>query len=481
MKNTVFALMIMLVALLAVNASALQISAGTLGSSNQDRISGVSTTITITNNDTVNTVTGIVLSTTADTTKYGLQFTPSTIATLAPNAVATVTVTGKVPLDHNAVEASKSASDYLKEKVFKIGTITANADNSVTATNDVNMQAVNQLSIKKARIDCSDSLFNTGESKTKTLDDGDKVENLRPGMDCTLEIELENKYDQDDDQDANGNDLKIGDIDFDTLSVDVETDDDDVIDINVDDTLDDLSADDTDSLTADITIEEDADDKSYDLDIFVSGKDSNGAIHGEKILVTLEVDRLSHDIVIRRLDISPTKMENCKDSTLQISSTIANFGKRDDDDVAVKIDVADLNLKKEVNDITLDKDDSTNVALSLVVPSSTKPGLYTGLMHTYFDNSAPSNSRSFEFTVEKCGSDEEEDDSTTVVVPPKTPVIVQPPVTDGSTVAVPTPKVRSQSFSESPAYLWTLGGVAVIFALLIIVMLVKLFKRPTLE
>ena len=78
-KITIF---VMMIALLAIGASALQVSDLSFGDNRQDRVKGVTATLTLTNNDTV-TVTGIShsLSQGAEASKYAIQLTgvPSTL------------------------------------------------------------------------------------------------------------------------------------------------------------------------------------------------------------------------------------------------------------------------------------------------------------------------------------------------------------------------------------------------------------------
>jgi len=73
----------------------------------------------------------------------------------------------------------------LEEKALKIGTLSVTGtvgSATETTSTDILMQAVNQLRIKKARIDC--------DTKSQSVDDGDRVKNLKPGMDCSLEVEV---------------------------------------------------------------------------------------------------------------------------------------------------------------------------------------------------------------------------------------------------------------------------------------------------
>ena len=472
-----FATMIAMVALfvlLAVSASALQINSATVGGENQDRLKNVSQTFTVTNNDTTSVT--VTLASTADA-KYNVRFEPATF-TLAAGAPQSVKVIADIPLDFAAVEPSASASDFLKAKAIAIGEIQGKIGSTVAATSTLSLQAANQLEIKKARMECGE--------KTQSLNDEDRIKNLKPDTKCTIEVEVENRFSNNDQEDSNGADLKVGDIDFDTVDIDVKSTSNRDLDVNEDDNLDGLGADDTDSVTLSFDIDEDVDEGTYTLDVFAKGRDDNGATHGEHWTIKLEVNRLSHDVQIRSSSISPTRISACDASQVRVTANILNMGKRDEDDVAVQLDVPDAKFTKKVDGIELDQDDSTSLNFVFDVPAKAKAGIYRATLNTFFDNTAPSNSQALEFTVEKC--DEEQQNVTTVIQPVQsgqTGTSTQtgsqqttPTATTGA-VAVPRARVSSTgSFTESAGYLWLLGGVGVVMLVIIISLLMVAFRKP---
>lgn len=461
-----------LLVLFAASASALQLSSPTIGNDDQDRVKNVSTTFSITN-DATSTVTGITFASTADT-KFNIRFEPTTV-NLTPGQTVSVKVTGDIPLDFNAVETTKGSS-FLDEKAFVIGQIQAKIGSTVNATADLKMQAANQLEIKKARLECG--------TKAESLDDGDKVENLKPDTQCTLEVEVENNFPEDDDEDAQGNKLKIGDIDIDGEAT-IEIDDSD-FDVDESEDVDSLGADDVESISVDFDIDEDVDDGTFTMDIFVEGRDDNGATHGDHWEIRLEVERLTHDIQIRSPAIAPERVP-CEGGSVRVTSRIANFGKRDEDEVAVELSVPELKFSKRIDQIELDEDDSTSVNFAVDVPANSKPGIYRAILATFFDNTAPSNSQSLEFSVDKC---EEEEAVVTTEPQPSTQTGTagtatqagtQPTAPTGaaSAAAVPRARVRSAGgFTDSPAYLWLLGALGVVVLIIIIALLVVAFRKP---
>ncbi len=458
--------LVALFVLAAASASALQLSSPTIGNKDQDRVKNVSATFTVTN-DGASSVTATFAST-ADA-KYNIRFEPASV-NLTSGQQASVKVLGDIPLDFNAVEATSSSSDFLNEKAFVIGQIQGKLGSVVNTTSDLKMQAANQLEVKKARLECG--------SKAETLDDGDKVENLKPDTQCTLEVEVENNFPQDDDEDASGNELKIGDVEFDTVEVKIEIDDSD-FDVDEEEDLDGLGADDEDSISIDFDIDEDTDDGTFTMEIFVEGRDDNGAVHGEQIEIRLEVERLTHDVQIRAPTISPERVSACDEGQVTVNSRIANFGKRDEDEIAVELSVPELKFTKRIDQVELDEDDSTTVNFIVPVPANSKAGIYRATLATFFDGSAPSNSQALEFTVDKC-----EDEEAVVTTETQTGTATQAgtqtttPTGAAGAVAVPRARVRETGFMDSPGYVWLLGGLAVVMLIIVIALFVVAFRRP---
>lgn len=490
-KATTIVLLLALTILMSVGVSALQITSPTIGDDNQDRVANVSTSFSVTNNGT-STVT-VTFSHTADA-KFNIRITPSS-ANLSAGETKTFTITGDIPLDFDAVEKNPSASDYLKEKAFVIGQLTASAGTD-SVTTDIKMQAVNQLRIDDAKIECVergrsvsglDAQTQQLGKKRESLDDGDDVENLRPDMDCTLEVTVENRFSDDDDKDQFGNDLKIGDIEFDDVDVEIEIDDPD-FDEDEDERINSLNADDKDEVSIDFEIDEDVDDGTFDMEIRVFGKDDNGAFHGEKWEIDLEVERFTHDLQIRSLSVNPTRISACTGGTVKVSSGILNLGKRDEDEVAVEAEVPDLNILERVELFEeLDEDDSIGTSLKFDVPKGVREGVYRGTFTTFFDKVAPSNTASFELTIDKCVEEksvevvEETKPETSAgsQAQPTQTTTSSPTSTAGSAaVAVPRQRVRSQGFTESPAYLWLLGIASVVLLIIVIALLAVAFRKP---
>lgn len=455
------AMFVILAALFAVGASALQVGSPTFGGENQDRVQNVSSAISLTNNDN-QTLSNIAVSFAADV-KYNLR--NGTVPTsVSANSQVSIPVVGNIPLDHPAID-----SNTLKPAAIKVGTFTVTGTlangSQVTATGDVVMQAVNQLEIKKVRIEC--------DTKSDTVSDGDKVKNLKPNQNCQLTIEIENKFAEDD-----RNSQGIGDVQFPTVRVDVESSDDDQVEVDCDDEdIDDLDADQTDEVTCDLEIDEEADDKSTSIDVRVTSNDEKNALHGEGLNFKMEVVRLTHDLQIRGVEVSPSRVSNCDASNVKLTVNLLNQGKRDEKRVAVSASAADLKFEKKVQDLELDKDDATSVTFDVPVPAGQKRGAVRFEVRSFFENTAQSNQATVDLTVEDCESEsEEETESGSVSTPPQTftqpPAVTTPPA--GSVVSAPK---KSSSFTDSPAYVALLAVVSVAVLVALVLMIGALVRR----
>ena len=459
------ALFVMLIALFAIGASAVQIGSPTMGGERQDRIKNVATTFTVTNNNSVamNDIT-FSLGGGAENTKYALSISgPSSIGA---NSAASYTLNGTIPLDHPGVDTAE-----LQEKSLKIGTLTVTGDVSGvvdSATTDINMQAINQLKIKKARVEC--------DTKSQSVDDNDRVKNLKPGMDCTLEVQVENNFD-----DTDHSNQKIGDVTFDSVDVNIDSSDSD-IDVDEGDNIDGLNGGDDDSVTSDIQIDDEASDGTVSIELKIFGRDDNGALHGEKRTFRMEINRLTHDLQIRHAELSPAAVSNCDATHSKLTVNILNQGKRNEKKVVVEATASDLQFSKKVESIELDKDDSTAAVFDIIVPKDAKEGVVRVDVKTYFDSVAPSNSGSVELNINACKGEQKEDVKTTPVESQKqtTVVVPQTPVAPSQGQAQAAPKKQS-SFTDSKAYVALLVVLSILIAAAIVALVVMMTRKKRVD
>jgi len=451
-------ILVILMALLAIGASALQVNGPTIGGLNQDRIKNVVTTFTFVNNNSA-AMTGITYAagSGAADAKYAMIF--SGPSNLTAGATGTVTINSTIPLDHPGVDPVD-----LVEKAVKIGTVTVSgtvSGSTDTASADIYMQALNQLRVKKTRVDC--------DTKSQSVKDGDKIKNLKPGDVCTMEIEVENQFNTND-----RNSQRIGDVKFDTIDVNIDSTSSDV-DVDSGDSIDDLSAGDQDSVTSDVTIDSEASEGTNTVSIRVEGHDENGALHGEALDVRFEVKRLTHDLQIRRIELLPPSVSSCSASSVKVGINVLNQGKRDEKDAAVEVISSDLKFDKKTETIQLDKDDSTSLSFDLPVPKDAKEGVVRIDVKSFFDTTAPSNTASADLTISKCEDAKPVVEETPKVETKTTTVVPQTPVTPaGQAQAAPK---KTSSFTESPAYVGLLAVLSILIAGAIVALIVVMMRR----
>ena len=460
-KQSLIVLMFLMIVMTAVSASALQVSVTsmTLGGASQNRVADVTSKFRVTN-DGNTTVNSITFSDTADS-KYSISYTPASVSNLAPNAYVEVTVKGNIPLDFNAIETDASSADYLKAKALQIGTITV-TDGTAVKNIALGMEAVNQLKFKKVTLKCGDT--------SKKISDGTKLDALKPDTACTIDLEVDNKFASKD-----TNNLKIGDISFDNAVVELEIDDpyfdaDDYESINP-------YPRDYDDVSFDFDIDEEVEAGTYTLVLRTFGQDKNGAWHGEKWEVSLKVERLKHDLQIKKAEMSPEKMD-CKGGKLNVDASIINLGRSNEDDVAVLLEIPNLGLSEKRTGIDLDKNDYTTVSFILDIPKDTAEGVYVVNLKTFFEGIAQSNTKTFNLVIEACKAEEQTEPAAAV-----TPAAPAQPAAPAAPAQPAAPSARvstsdNSGFTSSNAYLGLLGVFIAVLVVIIIVLAVFMLKKP---
>ncbi len=347
------------------------------------------------------------------------------------------------------------------ESAFAIGTATATGqgpNGAVTGQQGMEMQARNRLEIKRVRVS-----INGAEESAK---DGDTVDKIKPGDKLDFEVDVESRFsDRDDDPDINNVDV--------TMKVD-----DSDLDIDESEDAGDIGPDEDDTVKFDTQdVDDDADEGRHTLTVTATGTDDNGARHAHKIEIELEVERESHEVVIRRADLAPSRI-TCTTGrrASDIRVTAVNIGRRDEKDAAIEVNQVDFGFSDKKQDIELDEDDSVSRSFSINVPSTAKAGTYTVEVRAMYDNSIETDSKTLSLIVDNC----EPAANTSVPVTPA-PVVTQPPVTTPTNTQTVTPAKKvseTSSFTESDSYVWLLGGGIVVALAIIIVIVAVAFKKP---
>ncbi|MEM4282472.1 MAG: hypothetical protein QXN89_02185 [Candidatus Woesearchaeota archaeon] len=458
-KGLIFVLLAIIFATSVYATASLNFPTVALGGPSQERNKNASTSVTITNTGDV-TLSNLTFSTNADA-KYGVTFSGSCInAQLASGGTCTLTTSASVPKDFDAVDSSS-----LQEKAFLIGTITASANYSsgngsviITTTTNLTLQAENQLELRKVKV-----IVNGIED---SVSDGDTVRKIKPGDEIDIEITVKNNFDD-----------SKNDVTIENVEVKAKVDDND-LDIDESEDIGDLDADDSDTISFNNLLVDEEADGTYDLVISATGRDENGALHADKMTVKLKVERETHEIKITKALLTNSKLAcvegSITDTTARIS--FVNIGKRDEKEVAISASIDKLGITARKDGIELEKDDSSSISLLLDIPDSAKAGTYDVTVTSYYNNDVPSDTKTIPLQIEKC--EQPQNASTTTTATPTTPTA---PTTTATTQAITTPTIRltekaqkSTPFTETPAYLWLLGGISAGIVIVIFQLISKL-------
>ena len=407
---------------------------------------------TITNNGN-STVTGINISSNA-ASEYNVTFSGFTAGfNLTNGSSKTITVEAIVPEDFDAVD------DEGREEAMDIGDIivTSSASN---ATADLFMQAENMLIIDEVTIEWDD--------KDEEVDDGDSIDEVKPGDTITMTIVVENLYDD------SGN----YDFDIEDIEIQLESSDDDEVDFDDDNKdIGDIDGEEDTEETFNIEVEEDAE-GDYTITIMVTGEDENEALHGAYMEFEIEVEREDEDIRIMTAELIPESV-SC-DRNIRLETEIENIGDDNSEEIVLLIESDDFDYRERIVNIDLDTEDDYDKTFTINVPEDAEEGIYLFSVKTFFD-SDDYNYDDYNdvidvmLTVRDCevtppadeeDEEEEEEDGDIIVQPPTTPP------TGGVVYGQPVSAV--EDFFDTPAYLALLAvggliGIALLFLAIAII------------
>ena len=238
---------------------------------------------------------------------------------------------------------------------------------SITGKTKITLQRENQLEIQDIDADV--------DGKKQSIDDGDNIENLKPGDSIEFDVEIENNFDK-------KSKLEIENVD---LGLDCDSNDFDIDDSSVD--VGDIQEDDSQIENMRGQIEDDAEDNTIGCDLNVAGEDLNGAKHGDTTDFGLEVDRKNHDIQLKSINANPSSLV-CEDTSFQLSVGLINLGTSDEDGIALDVTSKTLGLNQRViSNLELNEDDtSVEIATIAIDPTSIKSGTYAIQLQSFYDN-----------------------------------------------------------------------------------------------
>ncbi len=373
---------------------------------------------------------------------------------LAPGASTTATVILRVPENLDAINSN---GDHVAFDVAQLTFSGTKSDGVALSpvTSSVSMMAENNLKFNLGKL-----LF---DSKSEKIDDGDTVKDIKPGMVIELELELESKLKDKDD------------LDIEDIVVTVEsTGDTDDLDVDEEDEIDAIGPEETATSTISFDVEDDALKGKESMVISLEGVDENGAKHGETWELTLDITREDHEIGIKSATLIPSSL-SCEASA-ELSVSIRNTGRRDEDKVYLRVYSTELNFNSNVEIGSLDSNDEETRTFTLPVAVDAASGTYRVNIETYYNVGTKSDTDAKVLAKQACEKAQ----------PPKKeekgPIVVVP-LPDNGIVKTPTPEVVTpapepkKGFLDSKAFIAVLilGYVAVLGGGSIV--LIKLLRK----
>jgi hypothetical protein len=215
-----------------------------------------------------------------------------------------------------------------------------------------------------------------GKSEKEDIDEKDEehtlADNVKPGSDFSIKIELENLFDRDY---KRKNTLE-------QITVTIELSDDELFEEDVDgDEFDisDIDADESDKLTLEFTLNEDVDEDEYEIDLIFEAEDEEGSKYKIEKNIKFEVRREKDDVRFSRLETAPSIITAC-DASFNVDVQLKNFGTRDQNAVRFSLINTQLGISKIENKIVLrdfsDDDNDFSNSYNFRIPSGKEPGTY---------------------------------------------------------------------------------------------------------
>jgi hypothetical protein len=210
-----------------------------------------------------------------------------------------------------------------------------------------------------------------GDESRKRYEDRDDIDDIMPGDEICIEVEVENTYSNRDD------------VEFEDVEVDIESDDSD---FDADESLEDygdIDAGDEESDEYCFTVDNDVDEDTYEVTFELDAKDEYGSRQGEIWTLEFEVEREDEDITIRSASIAQSVLKCRRDTT--VSVRLENFGDDDSDEVVLQVMNEELDINRVFRNIRLDEEDSYLKTIPITVEDDAREGAYTLEVRSYFD------------------------------------------------------------------------------------------------
>jgi uncharacterized membrane protein len=355
----------------------------------QEHLIETTDTFTLTNTDNSN----VTLTVSATGLPDDYYVTDKTV-TINGNSSQQVSLELNVTHDQNAGEKD-------------IGTITVKNQAGTQLTSaTLTQNTTSMLELKEIEIEYVND--DDGKESEDFNDDEeyDLEEKVGIGTEFTLVVKLKNLFDDD---------YKSKYSDLENIVVTIDPDDRDLFTEDVDDfDLDDLEADDEAELKVELTIDEEADDGDYSIDITIEAEDGKNAEYKIERTINLDLNRKDNDLRITKLETSPLNIDLCQDNFL-IDVRVKNYGNDDQRYAAVSVYSKELNINQNFNDFKIESfDDNDNTwQKTLNIPlEGISAGTYDIDVNVDYDRDENTDFERLRVVVDECASDDPTPDDT---------------------------------------------------------------------
>lgn len=325
--------------------------------------------------------------------------------------------------------------------------------------------------------------FKTSTDADLTLD-----EHVRPGSEIRLAFEIENRF----------TDEEYENSEIESIELKIESDNNDILpdDFEEDYDLDDLKADEEQTLHVEFEIPFDADAGDYDLEITLTGEDGKGIEYEVVKELHLSLERTDDDVRITKATLSPATVQLCPNPRFTIDVEIRNLGTDDQEEVALAVFNTELGINQNLPNLALgefDEDDDTfSRTFTFTLPANTRAATYPIDITSYINNDDQSDFERLNLVVERCPSpaaqppvaaeeEDEEDTEETEEEPAVTTTILDtttpPPASPGQQVSAGTVVKTVEQGYESEDFL--VGALIVLIVLIfaLVILLAVVFFR----
>ncbi|MBI2138079.1 hypothetical protein HYU13_00685 [Candidatus Woesearchaeota archaeon] len=452
-------LSVMIMMPIALGAASIGTSANTLAVS-QKPGKGFSTSFIISNNGTDNLTSIANALVTTDLSGFNITVAPSSF-NLNVNGTQPVTVTGTVPKDINT-----------RLSPFR-GTITI-SNAQVSKSVSLEVKADKQLTLDNIKADV--------DSKSKSIDSGDTIRDAKPGSKIVIRGDARNLF-------TDNEDVTIESV---TVTVTLK-DVDDGDDLEEEDDVGDVEADEEETFRVEFEIPEDVEQDDYDVVFNVEGEDENGAKHDFVLEgITLKVEKDRHDILIEKASISPSRI-SCSRG-INVNVDLKNQGREDENEVVVRLENGNVGISQEDTSIPeIEEGTGTDTELSknyaFRISDDVSPGTYPITVRVFYETDVLSDLKNVDLIVEECKqaappkvedqeSQETSDDTSVVITPPPAGdtgdeglEVIEEPISETSEgiFSIPTP------------YLIGIGAVLAVSIIVVIILVIVVYTMKKRE